>query len=101
MDLVTTVEKLPKPGETISSIDFQKHTGGKGANQAVAAAKLGADVAMIGKVGTDSYGSSLLLSLEDAGVSTEGVREEGTTGMAFINVSKKGENSIVLVPGAN
>lgn len=101
MDLVTYVSHLPAAGETISSFKFLKNPGGKGANQAVAAAKLGANVAMIGKVGMDEYGSMLINSLKISGVSTKGIKQEGTTGMAFINVSVDGENQIVLVAGAN
>jgi len=101
MDLVSHVPHLPRGGETISSLKFQKNPGGKGANQAAAAAKLGADVAMIGKVGHDDYGKQLLETLREAGVDTAGIQQEGTTGMAFINVSSEGENNIVLVPGAN
>src|SRR5579875_2350631 len=101
MDLVTHVSHLPQAGETISSLTFQTHPGGKGANQAAAAAKLGANVKMIGKVGSDEYGSMLLNSLKHAGVGTEGILRSKTTGMAFITVSSAGENSIVLVPGAN
>lgn len=101
MDLVTHVPHLPQAGETIAGTKFRKNPGGKGANQAVAAAKLGADVTMIGKVGTDEHGEILLDSLRQAGVSTEGIQQEDTTGMAFINVSAEGENHIVLVAGAN
>lgn len=101
IDLVTRVPHLPQPGETIASRKFQKNPGGKGANQAVAAAKLGANVTMIGKVGTDEHGELLINSLRSAGVSTAGIRREGTTGMAFISVSDEGENHIVLVAGAN
>lgn len=101
MDLVTRVPYLPQGGETIASTDFWKNPGGKGANQAVAAAKLGGKVTMIGKVGKDEYGESLLDSLRLSGVSVEGIQQEGTTGMAFINVSSQAENNIVLVDGAN
>ncbi|WP_235846989.1 ribokinase [Neobacillus soli] len=101
MDLVAHVPHLPHPGETISSIKFQQSPGGKGANQAVAAAKLGGNVAMIGRVGADDHGQMLLNNLRQAGVDVTGIRQEGTTGMAFINVSKDGENHIILVPGAN
>ncbi|MFJ7724675.1 ribokinase [Neobacillus sp. NPDC097160] len=101
MDLVAYVPHLPHPGETISSTKFQQNPGGKGANQAVAAAKLGGNVAMIGRVGVDDHGQVLLNNLKQAGVDITGIRQEGTTGMAFINVSKDGENNIVLVPGAN
>ncbi|WP_028778033.1 ribokinase [Shimazuella kribbensis] len=101
MDLVTHVSHLPKPGETISSSKFYKNPGGKGANQAIAAAKLGANVQMIGKVGWDDYGTDLLDNLRSANVQIDGVKREDVTGMAFINVSDEGENNIVLVPGAN
>lgn len=101
MDLVTHVPHLPTAGETISSLAFQKNPGGKGANQAVAASKLGANVTMIGKVGSDEYGDLLIDSLKHAKVSTEGIKQEDTTGMAFISVSDTGENHIVLVAGAN
>lgn len=101
MDLVTHVSHLPKPGETIASSKFYTNPGGKGANQAIAAAKLGADVRMIGKVGWDDYGTDLLDNLRSANVQIEGVKREDVTGMAFINVSDEGENNIVLVPGAN
>ncbi|WP_432774810.1 ribokinase [Brevibacillus gelatini] len=101
MDLVSHVHHLPKAGETILSHDFRLIPGGKGANQAVAAARLGAHVSMIGMVGEDEYGSKLLNSLTEAHVHVEGIKRSGTTGMAFINVSDDGENNIVLVPGAN
>ncbi|WP_307852202.1 ribokinase [Neobacillus rhizophilus] len=102
MDLVTHVPHLPKAGETISSEKFQTNFGGKGANQAVALARLGADTTMIGKVGNDDYGQSLLNNLKQSGVNTSSILEDdGPTGMAFINVSADGENNIVLVSGAN
>lgn len=102
VDLVTHVPHLPKAGETISSEKFQTNFGGKGANQAVALARLGADTTMIGKVGNDDYGQSLLNNLKQSGVNTSSILEDdGPTGMAFINVSADGENNIVLVSGAN
>ncbi|PAV28407.1 ribokinase [Virgibacillus profundi] len=101
MDLVTYVPYLPAEGETIASSKFLTIPGGKGANQAVAMGKLGASVRMIGKVGTDEYGSMLLNSLRNSNVKTDGIIEDGLTGMAFINVAESGENNIVLVPGAN
>ncbi|WP_249730387.1 ribokinase [Paenibacillus sp. J2TS4] len=101
IDFVMNVPCLPKPGETLLSTKFCKHPGGKGANQAVAAAKLGAEVRMIGKVGADEYGDILLESLRLAGVSTDGVAQEGVTGMACITVGENAENHIVIVPGAN
>lgn len=101
MDLVSHVHHLPKAGETISSHSFQLIPGGKGANQAVAAARLGAHVSMIGMVGTDEHGTTLLTGMTASNVHVEGVNRQETTGMAFINVSDDGENNIVLVPGAN
>lgn len=101
MDLVTYLPELPKTGETVKSSDFRRIPGGKGANQAAAAAKLGADVAMIGKVGRDEFGDILIQCMEEAGVQAEGIMREGTTGMAFIQVASSGDNTIVLVPGAN
>ncbi len=101
MDLVTHVQHLPKAGETIASHHFELIPGGKGANQAVAASRLGAHVSMIGMVGEDENGRVMLGGLTDARVHIEGIKCSGTTGMAFINVSDDGENNIVLVPGAN
>lgn len=101
-DLVSHVHHLPRAGETISSIKFQTNFGGKGANQALAAARLGAEVVMIGKAGNDEYGRLIIENLKQSGVDTSGIQEDnGPTGMAFINVSAEGENNIVLVPGAN
>jgi len=102
VDLVSYVPHLPKVGETVSSMKFQTNYGGKGANQAFAAAKLGKEVSMIGKVGSDEYGTSMINHLKQANVDPIGIQiENGPTGMAFINVSKGGENNIILVPGAN
>jgi len=101
MDLVTTVPSLPKPGETLTSTSFATIPGGKGANQAVCAARLGAQVKMIGKVGADEYGSQLISILDEAEVDTKGIYQDGKTGLAFIQVSVEGENTIVLYPGAN
>lgn len=101
MDIVTTVRALPKPGETISSTSLSTIPGGKGANQAVCAARLGAQVKMIGKVGADEYGTQLIQTLKDAGIEIGGIQRVGQTGMAFIQVSEDGENSIVLFSGAN
>jgi ribokinase len=102
LDLVATADSIPVPGQTILGGSFQTHFGGKGANQAVAAAKLGANVAMIGCVGTDEFGKQLLGGLRTAGVKTEAVsRIEGSSGVALITTDTRGENSIVVVPGAN
>jgi len=102
IDLVACSERIPAPGETISGSVFNTYFGGKGANQAVAAAKLGHPVIMIGKVGNDLFGSQLEQALEAAGVSIQCVqRTRGASGVALIITDRSGENSIVVVPGAN
>lgn len=102
-DLVVSVPRAPQGGETLPGTNFSVFNGGKGANQAVAAAKLGGDVAMLGRVGKDDYGRALEANLSLAGVNVEGVRsiENATTGVAAITVEDSGENRIVVVPGAN
>jgi ribokinase len=101
-DLVVEVERRPGPGETVLGSDTRVLPGGKGANTAVAAGRLGTRVAFLGAVGTDSYGSLLLDSLRSAGVDTAFVRRaERPTGIAYITVTTDGENSIVVSPGAN
>jgi ribokinase len=101
-DLVATVEHIPLAGETLTGTSFQIHPGGKGANQAVAVARLGYPVNMIGRLGTDVYGEQLRSHLRTAGVGIEGVAiTEGSSGIALILVSKAGENCIVVIPGAN
>src|SRR3954470_4185097 len=100
LDLVARVERLPRPGETLTGTDFGRFPGGKGANQAVAAAKLGATVRMIGAVGEDALADEALAGLVTAGVSLD-VERVGTTGIALILVADDGENQIVVVPGAN
>src|SRR4051794_8138198 len=103
MDLVCRTPAVPKPGETITGSDFLTIPGGKGANQAVAAAKLGAEVHMVGRVGNDDFGQRLLTSLAGHGVSTRHIviTERVSSGIAMILVDREGENSIVLAPGAN
>ena len=102
MDLVTSAERIPLAGETVTGRNFQTHPGGKGANQAVAVARLGHPVSMIGCVGSDQLGAQLLESLTSAGVDTAGVRQvAGSSGVAVILVSPQGENCIVVTPGAN
>lgn len=101
MDLVAVAPRFPVPGETISGERFVTVPGGKGANQAVAASRLGASVSMVGKVGRDGFGDQLLAVLQHEGVDTRHVgRADGASGVALITVSG-GENSIVVVPGAN
>jgi ribokinase len=100
LDLVARVETLPRAGETLAGRDFVRVPGGKGANQAVAAARLGARVRMIGAVGDDPLADEALAGLLEAGVELELTRT-GTTGIALILVDDAGENQIVVVPGAN
>ena len=102
LDLVATTARIPAPGETVLGNAFQMHPGGKGANQAVAVARLGYPVQMIGKIGSDVLGDPLWGHLQTAGVGLEGVqRSEGASGVAMIVVSADGENCIVVTPGAN
>jgi ribokinase len=103
MDLVVQVPRLPAPGETVTGGDLFRNPGGKGANQAVAASRLGQRVAMVGCVGDDDSGTALAAALEDAGVDTSNVRVVPgvPTGTALIAVSPDGENQIVVSPGAN
>ena len=103
IDLVATVERFPRAGETITGKDFSTYAGGKGANQAVAAGRLGADVRMVGKVGDDFYGKKYLQVLDANNVKTEGIGiVSGTsTGVAVIEVDNTGANHIVIIPGTN
>ena len=100
LDLVARCDRLPRPGETLTDATFARYPGGKGANQAVAAAKLGADVTFVGSVGGDEFADKALAGLRDAGVETV-LREGGATGVAVIIVDAQGENQIVVAPGAN
>jgi ribokinase len=102
-DLVVRVPRLPGPGETVSGTDVERGPGGKGANQAVAAARWGARVRMSGAVGDDAAGAELVAGLAAAGVATEGVTVLAgvPTGTALIVVDAEGENTITLAPGAN
>jgi ribokinase len=102
-DLVVRAPRFPLPGETIQGGDFATFPGGKGANQAVAAARLGAEVAMIGRVGNDAFGSMLIENLRQNHVDASRVLPDETTatGTAIIIVDANGQNSIVLSPGAN
>ncbi|MEO2168105.1 MAG: ribokinase [bacterium] len=103
MDLVARVADFPRPGQTIAGADFRSLPGGKGANQAVAAARSGAATRIVGCVGNDSAGRELAEFLDLAGVDVSGLRtvDSTATGRALILVSDAGENSIVVVPGAN
>lgn len=103
MDLVVRTPRLPAPGETISGETFFTAPGGKGANQAVASARLGVETHLIGRVGGDVFGSALLDNLRQNGVDLEGVTLDSTqpSGVALIAVDASGQNSIIIVPGAN
>lgn len=102
LDLVASAERVPVAGETISGKTFQTFFGGKGANQAVAAARLRHPVSMLGKVGEDAFGPQLRKALRDAGVDVKAVESvKGASGVALIATGSKGENSIIVVPGAN
>jgi ribokinase len=102
LDLVARVERLPRPGETVTGATFTRVPGGKGANQAVAAARLGAEVTMIGCVGDDAFGREALVELERVGVALDRLRRiDAESGVALITVDASGENEIVVAPGAN
>jgi ribokinase len=103
LDLVVAVDRHPAPGETVVGGDCRQLPGGKGANQAVAAARLGSEVAMVGRVGADAQGAWLREGLWTERVDVEHVREDrvAPTGVAMIAVDARGENTIVVSPGAN
>ncbi|MER7936570.1 MULTISPECIES: ribokinase [unclassified Streptomyces] len=102
MDLVAYVEKAPQLGETVTGREFRTVPGGKGANQAIAAARAGATVSMIGAVGHDAYGVRMRETLEHSGVDTDSLRTiECPSGTAHIVVDDEGGNAIVVIPGAN
>jgi ribokinase len=102
IDLVAIADKIPSVGETVLGTGFQIHPGGKGANQAVAVARLGYPVRMIGRLGNDSFGAQLRTHMEAVGVDCSGVTTcEQPSGVAVILVSNRGENCIVVAPGAN
>jgi ribokinase len=102
LDLVGATQRIPIAGETVAGLSFQTFPGGKGANQAVAAARLGASVSMLGKLGTDAFGAQLRESLEESKVNTDGIEVvPGSSGVALITTDAKGENAITVVAGAN
>jgi ribokinase len=101
LDLVTRVARLPRPGETLTGAKLERIPGGKGANQAVAAARLGAQVRMVGCVGSDPDAEDALAGLRATGVMLDVREVEVPTGVAIILVADDGENVIVVVPGAN
>jgi ribokinase len=101
LDLVARVERLPRPGETLTGATLERIPGGKGANQAVAAARLQARVRMVGCVGGDANAADALAGLHEAGVMLDAAEVDAPTGVAIILVGEDGENVIVVVPGAN
>ena len=103
MDLIGTVDEFPKEGQTVIGKSFYTMPGGKGANQAVAAARLGADVAMYGRVGADGYGDAFLTLFEAEGIDVSDVKQlsDYPTALGLIQINKHAENKIVVIPGAN
>lgn len=103
MDLVAKTPRAPIEGETITGISFSQFTGGKGANQAVAAAKLGAKVIMLGKLGMDSFAEEHISSLKNYGVDGQHVIRDNreSTGVGFITLESNGKNRIIIIPGVN
>ena len=101
LDLVARAERLPRPGETVSGARFSRVPGGKGANQAVAAARLGAEVSLVGCVGRDELAADALAGLREARVEERWLVKDAPTGIALITVDAAGETTIVVAPGAN
>ncbi|MER5333823.1 ribokinase [Micromonospora sp. NPDC002717] len=102
MDLVGTAPALPRPGETLLGTGFVMVPGGKGANQAIAAARAGASCAFLGAIGSDAFGVTLRARIAAAGVDTDQLRTTyGTSGVALVMVNAEGENAILVTPGAN
>ena len=101
LDLVARCKRLPRPGETVTGATFDRYPGGKGANQAVACARLGADVTMIGAIGSDPFADDALAGLRTSGVTLRLTESDSPTGIAVILVDAAGETEIVVAPGAN
>ena len=103
LDIVARGERLPRPGETVTGATLARHPGGKGANQALAARRLGAEVCLVARVGRDAAADEALALLRAGGVDLSrcGVDDEAATGVALIAVAADGENQIVVAPGAN
>jgi ribokinase len=101
LDLVARCERLPRPGETLTGATFERVPGGKGANQALAAARLGASVSLVGAVGRDPFATEAMALLEEGGVRLDVQAVGEATGVALIVVAEDGENQIVVAPGAN
>jgi ribokinase len=102
-DYVINLTRFPLPGETVTGSNFEIYPGGKGANQAFAAARLGGRVSMVGQVGNDSHADKLTLNLESAGVDTTYLQRDTNvaSGIAFISIDHEGQNQIIILPGAN
>jgi ribokinase len=102
-DMVVKTERIPSPGETVIGGDFVIAAGGKGANQAVAAARLGADVTLVARLGTDLFGDQSLDNFKREGINTDFIvrDSDAPSGVALISVDSRGENSIVVAPGSN
>ncbi|MFM8263163.1 MAG: PfkB family carbohydrate kinase, partial [Pirellula sp.] len=102
MDLVVRTPTLPTPGQTLTAHGLEYVSGGKGANQAVAVARLGGKVAMLGALGSDAFSATLRANLLQEGIDLEWVTtKEGSSGLAIVAVDDESENSIIVVPGAN
>ncbi len=102
LDLVAATQRIPRRGETVTGSSFRTFSGGKGANQAVAAARLGGSVSLIGKVGQDDFGTQLRDSLDESGVETDAIGiVPGASGVALITTDAAGDNAITIVAGAN
>jgi ribokinase len=102
IDLVSTVLRMPNPGETVSGTSFETYIGGKGLNQAVGCSRAGAQVVMLGAVGDDNYGKELLEALRAEGISDKYIsRKKGASGVAVIETDATGQNRIIVIPGAN
>ena len=103
MDLVTISARFPRPGETVVGSRFLTYPGGKGANHAVAAARMGAATAMVGRVGDDVFGPQLIETLRDSGIKVDGVAvaQDTTSGIAVINIDESAQNQIIQILGAN
>lgn len=102
IDLTTVANEIPQVGETVIGKSFNQYPGGKGANQAVCAARLKSNVCFLGKVGKDAYGDFMLGEMASSGVDVSHIERSGiSTGIAAISVDSKGQNSIIVVPGAN
>src|SRR3954447_21350636 len=102
MDVVALSPRIPVPGETIIGSKYSTAAGGKGANQAFAAARLGGKTAMLGRIGADAFGAEMRKTLSEGGCDVRGIGiTPGTSGVALIFVTETGQNPIIVVPGAN